>query len=563
MIKNTAPNQARFFLKNAKRFSVLGLTLTLALGAIAALSLYKLQTEYSMKQFLPENHPLILADDKAKERFQLPEIEPVFALITLGAKEPGTWLEAKRIENLRTVTEDLKKLDPGVESTVSIATVEGASDSKEGITIGKLLALTPEPKWQTRVLDDPILTPRLITKDGRTAMLAITMKHLPTKQSQAIQDEARLRLAKIFPEATIKLGGVPAVQSEMNSILGQELKNFLFLSVLASLITLFLFFRTISSVAIPLVLLVLANTLSLAWMAWAGVAFTVLSTTLPVLVAITVVSMSTHTMLRFASDWQLATRTQENPNPLRVLFRSYSGLLMPNTLTAITTAVGFLAVAITNVPLIRQYGITVGISIFVCWLVVISTLLPLLILFPIPKARSWTESRARWSLLFCKYQKATLLTVGVLCAGLLWKGSELNWSARLFDDLPKNKEARSVTEFVDSSLGGMIPFDLVIEGKEENTWNDPAAIAQLDALANKWRKDPRVGSVVGPEDFLRAIGKVQGKGLPASRQETAENIFLYTFAEENPLKHHLTTDGRAAMIFGRVCVASKLWSWAI
>jgi outer membrane lipoprotein-sorting protein/uncharacterized membrane protein YdfJ with MMPL/SSD domain len=231
-----------------------------------------------------------------------------------------------------------------------------------------------------------------------------------------------------------------------------------------------------------------------------------------------------------------------------VLFRSYKGLLLPNFLTAVTTAIGFFAIGIADIPLIRQYGFTVGISVFVCWFVVIGALLPLLILFPVPKARKWTESRARWAAFVTTYPKAVVFGVALFAAFALFKGKDLNWSARLFDDLPKGEEARATTEFVDGNLGGMIPLNLVIEKDEENAWNDPAALRTLDGLAQKWRARSDVGSVVGPEDFLRAAGQVQGRDLASTRQEAAEYSFLYSFSEENPYKHYVTSDGRAARV---------------
>jgi outer membrane lipoprotein-sorting protein len=137
----------------------------------------------------------------------------------------------------------------------------------------------------------------------------------------------------------------------------------------------------------------------------------------------------------------------------------------------------------------------------------------------------------------------------VLVAGFaLYKGKDLNWSARLFDDLPVNAEARATTEFVDAKLGGMIPFDLVVEKDEENAWNDPAALRELDRLAANWRRHPHVGSVVGPQDFLRAAGKVQGRDLASTRQEAAEYTFLYAFSDDNPYKRYVTSDGRAARV---------------
>lgn len=537
-----------FILKNAKRFSLLVMVGFLALGAVCGLSLSKLKTEYSMKQFLPPNHPLIEADDKTKARFQLPDFEPFFALVTLGDHLPGTWLEGDKITRLHAVTEGLKS-QPRVRKTLSLGNVEGASQSKEGLTVGRLLELTPESQWSARVLTDPLLTPGLISEDGRTAVVAVWLEEGTSQQvTEAVQLEARKQLTETFAGATVRLGGVPAVQVEMSNVLGRELGNFLVLSLLASLLTLLVFFRTWSSVGIALFLMLLANVICLGFMAIAGIPFSVLSSTLPVLVSLTVVSMSTHTMMRYASDWQLAQRMSANPNPLRVLLHSYHGLLGPNTLTAITTSIGFFAISIANIPLIRQYGYTVGISIFVCWFTVMGALLPLLALSPVPLVRDWTNRRARWALLVARYSRHVVAAVAVLCAGFLYAGKDLNWSARLFDDLPQGYEARAATELVDRQLGGMIPFDLVIEKDEADAWNDPQALARLDKFAKKMRSHEYVGSVVGPQDLLRAAGKVQGRDLASTRAEAAEYAFLYSMGENDILKSFVTVDGKAARL---------------
>ena len=178
----------------------------------------------------------------------------------------------------------------------------------------------------------------------------------------------------------------------------------------------------------------------------------------------------------------------------------------------------------------------------------IGALLPLLALFPVPKARTWTEKRATWAIWVTKNHKFVLVSIGSFCAVMLWIGKDLNWSARLFDDLPKGHEARSSTEMVDSSLGGMIPLDLVIEKGEENAWNDPEAIRALDEYSAQLRKDPLVGSVVGPQDFLRAVARVQGRQLASTRQEAAEYGFIYSLSEENIYKRFVTVDGKAARL---------------
>src|SRR5688572_13825218 len=124
-----------FFYRHPRKIASVMLGLFLVLGVISALSLSKLRTEYNMKQFLPPNHPLMMADDKVKARFQLPELEPVFALVTLPP-DRGHWLEKKNADELQKVTNNFAGKD-GVSFSVSIANVEGASSTKEGLTVGR------------------------------------------------------------------------------------------------------------------------------------------------------------------------------------------------------------------------------------------------------------------------------------------------------------------------------------------------------------------------------------------------------------------------------------------
>ncbi|MCO5142168.1 MAG: outer membrane lipoprotein-sorting protein [Oligoflexia bacterium] len=540
-------NNINFFLKYAKRFALFSVLLIAALGALSAFSLHKLRMEYSMKQFLPQSHPLLLKDDQNKDRFLLSSFEPFFVVLTLPATE-GSWLEENRVAQLRAVSDEIARWE-GVEYVYSVATIEGASSSSEGLTVGKITELTPKELWKERFLKDPILSPQIISQDARTTVLAIgQVPGILMEKSQGIQNKALDLAKKELVGANAELGGIPAIQGEMGKLLGKELVNFILLSLLASLVTLLLFFRTISSVFITLFLIVLANILSLAWMVWVDVSFTVLSSTLPILVALTVLSMSAHTMLRYASDWKTAKEKQENPNPIRVLFRSYAGLMLPNFLTSLTTTIGFFAIAFTEVPLIRQYGLSIGFSIFVCWLVVIVALLPLLILLPVPEARDWLHGQARWALYIQKNKHWVLGACAVVIVSLSLFSFDLNWGSKLFDDLPKSHSARQTTEYLDEKLGGMIPLDLIVEKDEVNAWNDPASIAQLEKVANKWRSNPNIGSIITLADFQLAAAKVQGRGLASTRQEAAEVGFLYTFSEEDPYKKFVTADGRATRL---------------
>ncbi|MEL4428082.1 hypothetical protein AAEH84_20225, partial [Shewanella indica] len=66
-------------------------------------------------------------------------------------------------------------------------------------------------------------------------------------------------MAKDFPDFESSVGGVPAIQTDLGLLLNKELLHFLLLTVLACAITLFLIFRTLSTIGIPLILTLYCN----------------------------------------------------------------------------------------------------------------------------------------------------------------------------------------------------------------------------------------------------------------------------------------------------------------
>ena len=529
--------------------SALSLIALTGLAAIGSLSLGKLGTHYSMRQFLPERHELLEREDRLKALYQVEERPPILVLLDLGPKEPGTWLEPARIGKLRSSTEKMGELE-SVADVMSIATVSGATNTTEGIDVGPLLENTPPAEWLDRVRTDPLLTPQLVSADGRTVIIVLEKGDLSAFTIKGITQAVRAEFSSQFPESRVQIGGVPVIQADMTALLTSELMNLCGFALIAMIFALLMVFRNFSSVIIPLYITALANVCVLSGMAVMGVAFTILSTTLPILVSVTVVSMVTHTMLRFAKEWNAATR--EPLSKAKTVYKTMHALFLPNLLTSLTTCVGFAALMTTKIPLITQYGGAVAAGVMTSWLCTMIALPAALILFPVPKPRNWTQSSALWSLYIMQNRKPiflSLLASMVLMTGLGWNQ---NWNAILFDDMPKGHEARSSTVRIDEQLGGMIPLDIVVHANKDQAWNSPALVSQIDKYVSKWRKDPRVGSVVGVPDFIRAAQNIENKGLPETRQAVAEIYFLYSMSNTRPLDHYLTGNSKSTRISFRL-----------
>lgn len=523
--------------------------------------LNRLRTHYSVDQFLPKNHPLLQADFEVRNRFFLEKSQP--ALVTLKLRDQSDWFKTSHLEKLERLTVEIREME-GIKGALSLATVQGASTSSEELSVGSLLRFPSEKERRERVINDPMLSPLLVSHDGRTTIVLVNLvESMNTDRLVEVMNSVESKLRQTFPEADVDVGGVPAIQGRLTYLVKGEIIRFMGLALVASSVVLFVVFSSPISVFVPLLAIFIVNFFVLCFMAMAGFPMTVLASTVPILAAVWVLSLCIHTMLRLVEESHRdpeeippgVTWLSERGN---LVLRTLKPLFLPNLLTALTVCFGFGTLMTTTVPLIREFGIVVAASTLISWAVTMLLLIPLFLLMPLPRVRTFMLSETQW--VGPIFRQARLMVIGtvVIGASLALFGQRLHWTAKLFDDLPKNESARVATERMDRELGGVIPLEIVIEIEPErmaeaDPWNDPQALASLDILLKEWRQRPEVGSAFGLPELLRQTsgGELQAgqvSRLPASRSAIAESWFLLTMSEENPLKNYLTSDGRATRL---------------
>lgn len=534
-----------------RRLAAASLVLILIATLVAGRGLLRLESNYSINQFFPEHHPLIEADDQARKQFFLDQTSPLIAVLNLPAEASGDWLENGRLERLAILTKALKE-DEGVKSALSLGVVTTASQGVDSVSVGTLLEQKDLAKRRAQVLHDRLLSPSLLSADGRRTVVVLSLRDdVSAAAIAALTESAKSKLAAEFPEARVEVGGVPAIQTHLSELVKSEVLRFMGLALLACCAVLALVFSSLAALAVPLLAVLLANIWVLAFMAVSGISMTVLAVTIPILVSVTVLSLCIHTSLRLTEEASHATFRSGAGLSLKasVVMATLRALFLPNLLTSATTCFGFATLVLTDVPVIHDFGVAVAVAVMISWGVSLMVMAPLFVLLPIPRMRRWVLREARWADGIFRYRRSLIASIGGICLVMLFIGRDLHWSARLFDDLPAREEARHATELIDQSLGGTIPFEIVVaREKVSEPWNDPGDLANLDRLLHEMRGEPEVGSAVGLPDLMRtALGGVEAP-LPESRTVIAENYFMISMAEDSPLKKFLTPNGAATRI---------------
>ncbi len=523
-------------LKNVKLVDRVFLAIAAIIAVGGAYSLGQLKTEYSVEQFFPSKDSRLKVDQQIKNIFKIGDHQPFIVLIT----HRGTWIKPEALKKLKAITLRAEQVT-GVSRVLSLTNLEGARMDKSGISVGPLVDSYKTKQLIQELPKNPLLTPTFISKDFKTVSLIVEAES--TKESVLKRvHRGLLGLRKsLGPEYRVEVAGAPVFQLEIKNLLNEEILRFLSIGLFLILTAFVFVFRNISPLSILAILLVAGNLSAIAALNVLKIPFTILSTTLPILVSISIFSLYLHTCYR------LAEGKDQTAVALRKMF-------VPNLITSLIASIGFLCLATTNIPLISQYGYAVCAGMLASWLVFTLSLPALLSLFPAIELRQWSRSRARWVLYLLPHSRFVIGLTGAVIVLFLAFGFNLNWTGRLFDDLPQKHPLTKATKRLDKKMGGIVPIELEIVAPK-NTWIQSRQFDKLDRLLKKLRGQKNIEFALGLPDVVKASNLMEKKKPSrhvASSQQISEVLFLYSMSENDPSRKYVNENHGRTRISLRV-----------
>lgn len=507
----------------------------IALFTFSFVHLFSLKSRYSVEQFFPKEHPVLREHLELTKKFQLNKFSPVMVLLEIPK---GSWLEAKNIKLLNSWTDQAEKLF-NVNKVTTFSNVEAAFTVGDELRIGRLSQVVPEKQWRDQLEAVPVLKQFFHQEHEREVLVTVEPKIAANAEIAKMMKALEKSLGAQTWKAKVQFSGVPAIQSQLAGTLEKEVVKYLALCLVLFCLIFLAFYRNFAIIGISAGYLAVANVTTLGLMSYFGFYMSVLSSTLPMIVSIATVSLMIHTFHLWS------TRIGKAPNAglgerWRMSIACIKEIALANFLGSMTTAVGFAALALTPIPMIKEYAWIVAGSIFWVYFIV-QVLFVITLPFYTPELRHWTEARAGWTLAI--FRKALPICVGVIalvvvCGGL---ATRMNFSSRLFDDLTEKHPLNVALKRIDHHFGGIVTLEMALEAKSEKFWLQPANMAKLARAVSEARKIEGVGSVMAVTDFLTpAQMKSQGAA--------AEALFLYSMSPADPMKQFIDPDQKAVRL---------------
>lgn len=473
------------------RYRVLILVAVLASTVFMGFHAKDARMSFTLAQMLPQTDSSYIEHVKFKSLFG--EEANVFAV----AVKDKQFFELDHFTRWQDLIEGLKSVE-GVNNITSATEMIQLKKNKalKNFDIAKIF---PEKIESQEVLDSlervlfsfPVYRGLLYNDSlgAYTIMISIDKKLLNTEKRITIVETIH-ELIKAFSAETqleVHYSGLPYIRTEVSKKIKDELSLFIILAGLVVITALFLLFRNFKAVFVSMVTVAIAVVWTFATVALFGFEITVLTGMLPPVLIVIGVPNSIFLINKYLQEYTI------HGNKIKALQRVIQKTGSAIFLTNLTTAAGFATFILTSSDILKEFGIVAAINvfgIFVFSLLIIPTVLS----FVSPPKTSHVKhleskliNKFIDYLIFLTERHRGLIytvTIAVLATGLFGI-TLIKTTGYMVDDIQPDDPIYVDLKFFESSFGGLMPFEILIDTKKPKGAQKLSTLKKIDALQNR------------------------------------------------------------------------------
>lgn len=343
------------------------------------------------------------------------------------------------------------------------------------------------------------------------------------------------------------LAGRPVIEVTSGLKALEDLKVMIPLLGITIIATLFLIFRTLRGVILPLCIVSFAVIWTMGVMALAGVPMYTISTMMPIILVAVGIGDAVHILGNYY-DHVLK-------DPYRKSHEIVAGVMKelgsPLIITTITTAIGFLSLMLAVMPPFKMFGLFTVLGIILCWLLSV-TFLPAVLILLRPKVGKYLAKRrsmrihseadlitrvlAGWTAFLGRRRASVAFFMVALTLVSGYGASLLYVDSSWMSDFRDDSDVVLADNLLNEKFDGTIFLNAVVEGKKPDTLKSPELLHKIESLQTHVESLPYVGDSISLVDYLKSMNKNLHEGneqynvLPDSRQQIAEYVFLLSLS---------------------------------
>jgi predicted RND superfamily exporter protein len=578
------------------RFLTLLVVCVIAAGFLSQLP--KIAIDTSNEGFLHEDDPILQQYNQFRDQFGREE------MIILAIKTPDifTFDTLARIRDLHDELEDNVPYLDDINSLINARNTRGEGDR---LIVEDLLEDWPQTPEQLAEIKQRALASQLyknfiLSEDATlTTIMMQTLAYSPSEQaeedlmagfddegfgeedastpaesqeepkfltdqenSEAVQAMRKIIAKYQADDFQIIPAGPPVVVDKLKASMQHDMQNFTRMALLMIIVVLFILFRRVSGVLLPLSVVILTLLSTVGLMAATGTALKLPTQILPSLILAVSVAAAVHLLAIFYRDYH------ENGNKENAIAYAlgHSGLAI--VMTSMTTAAGLMSFAASEVSPIADLGRFAGAGVMISLIYTLVLVPTLIAIFPIKHKVGKTETANQpfidklltWASHFSVANaKPIAITSGVILVVALISLLNIQFHHDPLKWMPKEWEIRKATELIDESLKGSTTIEAVIDTGKENGLYEPAILNRVQQVhdnfeGREFTDDFFIGKTVSVADIIkesnRALhaNKQEFYSIPQNRDLIAQELLLFENSGSDDLEDFVDSQFSMARI---------------
>ena len=496
---------SNFIINNRNIFLILILSYTLFMGYMSQF----VKFNYDFSQTVPDTDEDMMYYNNFKKTFG--EDGNVFAV---GLKDSSIF----NIEKFTLYKDYIKSLESieGVNGVLGLPTLQILEKNKENKNFTFKELFSPFPTSQNHL--DSILSiaknqkfydNKITNQDNAlTLLITINKKVLNSKKRDDLMKSLIIKSSLFESKSNIKLhyAGLPYSRYMMAESVKQELSMLLLVSLIVTSIILFIFFRSYDTVIVPIIIIGIVVVWVFGTLSLLGFKITLLTGLLPPLIVVIGIPNCVY-MLNYYhfSIEKIKDKKEALLNVIRTI-----GLI--TFITNLTTAVGFLVLATTDIKILTEFGIVAGINVIATFFVSIFLLPSIYLVLPVPKS----EQTSYLNYSFIKYLINSFINISfnyrrpvfifslIIVSVSIYGLTKIKSVSYLIDDVPSESPLMKDLKFFEKNFSGVMPLEIIVDSKMKKGVQNLNLLKKVNELENFLMDKDYVSSPISLVSFIKA-----------------------------------------------------------
>lgn len=494
----------------SKRLSIIIIVILFLFTGIAGFMSSKLEFDYDFEHFFPQNDPDLDYFLAYREAF---ENDNDYVLISVGNKQ--NVFDTSFLQKANRFTKEIEQLSH-VESVLSPTTIKTPILSSFGFIEVPLVHISDADKLKQdsiRIGASEEYSKTLFSSDFKSICIVVENTQIITKKaSDELLDNLELLIDKYnFKE--IHYAGKIRGQKTYLKKMKFELMLFLSISVLLIITFLYLSFRSIYGIIIPLLTVFIAITGVLGIMQFSGKSLDVMSTLLPTILFVVGMSDAVHILNRYVEELRSG---KEKMAAIKITFKEVG---MATFFTSLTTAVGFITLMMVPIKPMQDFGLYSAIGVLLAFVIAILFLPATLSLLPKPKIARKNSTKVFWNAFLSKsfiyvirnqgkIAISYLIVLIISVIGIF----QLQIDYKLLEDLSEDDPLQQDFRFFENNYSGIRPFEMAIFTKDSSSIFEYKTMLEMEKVENYLYSNYEAGFILSPVGIIKSLNKATHTG---------------------------------------------------